>query len=87
VPFPVSIARDEHSAKTPRSSRAKNNNGKAAFGALHKIPQGLAKKNSIYQLHPPGVEPEPIAWKAIILPLDQECFDEVINQLVNRCIY
>jgi hypothetical protein len=26
-------------------------------------------------MHPPGVEPEPIAWKAIILPLDQECFD------------
>jgi hypothetical protein len=24
-------------------------------------------------LHPPGVEPGPIAWKAIILPLDQEC--------------
>jgi hypothetical protein len=24
-------------------------------------------------VHPPGVEPEPIAWKAIILPLDQEC--------------
>jgi hypothetical protein len=27
-------------------------------------------------MHPPGVEPGPIAWKAIILPLDQECFDE-----------
>ena len=24
-------------------------------------------------MHPPGVEPGPIAWKAIILPLDQEC--------------
>jgi hypothetical protein len=24
-------------------------------------------------VHPPGVEPGPIAWKAIILPLDQEC--------------
>lgn len=27
-------------------------------------------------LHPPGVEPGPIAWKAIILPLDQECLME-----------
>jgi hypothetical protein len=24
-------------------------------------------------VHPPGVEPGPIAWKAIILPLDQGC--------------
>jgi hypothetical protein len=24
-------------------------------------------------VHCPGVEPEPIAWKAIILPLDQQC--------------
>jgi hypothetical protein len=27
-------------------------------------------------VHPPGVEPGPIAWKAIILPLDQECLME-----------
>jgi hypothetical protein len=30
-------------------------------------------------MHPPGVEPGPIAWKAIILPLDQECFDETVG--------
>jgi hypothetical protein len=49
---------------------------------------GIGKKEQyIYQLHPPGVEPEPIAWKAIILPLDQECFDEVSIELVNLFIY
>jgi hypothetical protein len=30
-------------------------------------------------VHPPGVEPGPIAWKAIILPLDQECLMEMIE--------
>jgi hypothetical protein len=30
-------------------------------------------------MHPPGVEPGPIAWKAIILPLDQECFDGIVD--------
>jgi hypothetical protein len=35
--------------------------------------QAAIKKNEIsakQSLHPSGVEPEPIAWKAIILPLD-----------------
>jgi hypothetical protein len=86
VPFPIYIARDELSAKTSSRSRAKKKRKSSLWG-LHKIPQGLAKKNSIYQLHPPGVEPEPIAWKAIILPLDQECFDEVSNGLINLLIH
>jgi hypothetical protein len=30
-------------------------------------------------VHPPGVEPGPIAWKAIILPLDQECLMEKLK--------
>jgi hypothetical protein len=29
-------------------------------------------------VHPPGVEPGPIAWKAIILPLDQECLMKIL---------
>lgn len=46
------------------------------------------KKNGVFQcnhkkdlMHPPGVEPGPIAWKAIILPLDQECFDVSLGRI------
>jgi hypothetical protein len=75
-----------HAAPKHREVCGPKKNGRVAFGAWHKVSfceQGLAKKNSTYQLHPPGVEPEPIAWKAIILPLDQECFDEVSNKLID----
>jgi hypothetical protein len=34
-------------------------------------------------VHPPGVEPGPIAWKAIILPLDQECLMEEFQFMHN----
>jgi hypothetical protein len=61
--------------------------GQKKIPPLLSLRAGVGKKNSIYQLHPPGVEPEPIAWKAIILPLDQECFDEVSNQLIDSSIY
>ena len=30
----------------------------------------------------PGIEPEPIAWKAIILPLDQRSFYEIHIKVV-----
>ena len=30
----------------------------------------------------PGIEPEPIAWKAIILPLDQRSLDEIIGGFI-----
>jgi hypothetical protein len=33
-------------------------------------------------VHPPGVEPGPIAWKAIILPLDQECLMKDIAKIL-----
>ena len=26
------------------------------------------------KMHPPGLEPGSTAWKAVIIPLDQECF-------------
>jgi hypothetical protein len=48
-------------------------------------PKKCKKVNTTLQIdekdvvHPPGVEPGPIAWKAIILPLDQECLMKVIK--------
>jgi hypothetical protein len=47
------------------------------------IPQRAIDEKDV--VHPPGVEPGPIAWKAIILPLDQECLMEecVLNDLIS----
>jgi hypothetical protein len=64
--------------------------GRAAAPAQDAAPTlqaEIGKKNSVAQLHPPGVEPEPIAWKAIILPLDQECFDDISRKLIKILIY
>jgi hypothetical protein len=58
------------------ATRVESSKGGDSPPAHQKVKKNCSQHVAIVKkdvVHPPGVEPGPIAWKAIILPLDQEC--------------